>query len=102
MGNRMRRLAPLAGVVYVGLVVAVLFSPSAPDANQGGAKVIQWYADHHGVARGKEVMLAYAALAAVVYFASLAAYLRRRGADVLATTTIAGGVLASVGLMLGA
>jgi hypothetical protein len=48
------------------------------------------------------VLLGYAAVFAVIYFVSVASYLRGRGADLLATLTLVGGVLMAVGLGLGA
>jgi len=99
---RARALAPLAGVVYVGLMVAVLSLPSSPDSKAGGAKLITFYREHHTSTRVSEFMLAYAAIAVVVFFASLATYLRQRGAQVLASTTVAGAVVMAAGLCLAA
>jgi hypothetical protein len=48
------------------------------------------------------LVFAYAGVCAVVFYAGVASYLRWRGSDLLATLTVAGGVLAAVGFALGA
>ena len=102
MTRNMRRLAPLAGVVYVGLMVALLSLPSSPDAKASGQKVVSFLSAHHTSVHVADFVLAYAAIALVVYFASLATYLRRRGAQILSTTTIGGAVMAAAGLCVAA
>ena len=48
------------------------------------------------------MLLAYSALLAIVYFTSVAGYLRRHGSQVLATTTVASAALFAAGLTIGA
>lgn len=103
MIDRWKRLAPLAGIVFVGLTVAgIVVSGNTPSSGSSGVKVLAWYKSHHGATVAQVVLFGYAALFAVVYFASVASYLRSRGADVTATVIISGGVLMAAGLGLAA
>jgi hypothetical protein len=99
MNARTRRLAPFAGYLMVALIVAALFSVSeTPDAKDSGAKVIAYYTHHKTSVHVQDFLFAYAALAAVVYFTAVATFLRSRGAQILASTAVAGGVLLAAGL----
>ena len=103
MADRWKRLAPLSGIVFVGLIVtSIVISGNQPDVNDGPAKVAAYYATHHGRTIAQVAFLAYAALFAVVYFASVAHFLRSRGAQMMATLTMVGGALFAVGCGLGA
>ncbi|MDQ1704197.1 MAG: hypothetical protein QOF18_563 [Frankiaceae bacterium] len=103
MTDRWKRLAPLSGVVMVGLIVALLnVTANTPSTDTSGAKVLSYYSSHVGRQHAGIVLAAYAALFALVYFISVARYLRSRGADVLATTTVAGALLFAAGLTLAA
>jgi hypothetical protein len=100
MVNRLSRWVPLTGVVYVGLMVAILIGPSSPDTKDTGAKTIAFYQAHHTAAGVQVFLLAYAALFVVMFFASVSSYLRRRGADQLATVVFGGALLQGAGLTL--
>lgn len=103
MTNRAKRWAPFAGVVMVALIViAIAVDSGAPDAKASGAKVITFVHTHQTKIHAADFLFAYAALAAIVYFSSLASYLRSRGADVLATVTFGGGVLMAGGFCFSA
>lgn len=103
MADRWKRLAPLSGFVFVALVVvSIVMSGDSPDVGSGPAKVAAYYASHDGVTTAQVVMLAYGALFACVFFASVGQFLRDRGAQLLATLTLVGGILFAVGLGLGA
>lgn len=100
--DRFKRLAPLSGVIFVAGVLTALFTPQSPDSTASGAKVIAFYQHHHTATYVAAFALAYAAAAGILYFVSVASYLRRCGSEVLATTTVVGGALCAVGLLLGA
>jgi hypothetical protein len=103
MNTRARRLAPFAGYLMVGLIVVVLTTTgNTPDAKDSGAKVIAFYQHHKTSTHVGNFLLAYAALAAVVYFTAIAGFLRSRGSQLLASITVGGGILAAAGLCLGA
>lgn len=103
MSSRARRLAPFAGYLMVACIVAGLSSVSnSPDSKDSGAKVIAFFTHHKTAVHVQDFLLAYAALAAIVYFTSLANFLRARGSQILATTTVAGAGLLAAGLCIGA
>jgi hypothetical protein len=103
MAERWKRLAPLSGIVFVGLVVAsIVISGNQPDVNDGPSKVAAYYETHHGRTIAQVALLAYAALFAVVYFVSVSHFLRSRGSQLMATLTVVGGALFAVGCGLGA
>jgi hypothetical protein len=96
---RARALAPLAGVAFVGLVIAALAMPETPDATASGAKVKAFLAAHHTATRATDVLFAFAGLAALLFFASVAVYLRRKGSQILSSTTLAGGAITCASLL---
>jgi len=99
MNARARRLAPFAGYLMVALIfVGLAVVSDSPDSKASGAKVIAFVQHHKTAIHVQTFLLAYAALAAVVYFASIAQFLRTRGSQVLATTTVAGAALFASGL----
>jgi hypothetical protein len=100
MPDRIKRLLPLSGIVVVAAMAVVLTLPSSPDSNASGARVIAWYRSHHTEVYVSATLLAYTAAVAVLYFASVASFLRRRGSDLLATTTVIGGAIFAAGLLL--
>jgi hypothetical protein len=100
--ERVKRLTPLIGIAYVGVLVAVLLLPATPDSKASGAKVIRYFTHHQGAARASALLLAYGAIAVLVFFAAVASFLRRRGADVSTRVMMAGAVLMAVGLTLAA
>jgi hypothetical protein len=103
MADRWKRLAPISGVLFVGLMVATLaITGNSPDGKAGGAKVIAYYAAHHGRTNLSVLFLGYAAVFAVVYFVSVAHFLRARGAEMMATLTVAGGVVMATSLAMAA
>jgi hypothetical protein len=101
MTDRWKRLVPpVAGVLFVGLLVASIAISNTPDAGSSGAKVVAFYRSHHGRANAEILLFGYASVMAVIFYTGMAAYLRRRGSDLLATLTVMGGVLTAVGLGL--
>src|SRR4051794_12085175 len=103
MAERWKRLAPLSGIVFVGLIVAsIVASGDQPDIGDSPAKIAAYYGSHDGATIAQIVMLSYAAVFAVVYFVSIAQFLRARGSQTMATIALVGGSLAAVGAGLGA
>jgi MFS family permease len=103
MVDRYKRLAtPVAAVLLVALFVVAISLGSSPDSSASGAKVIQWYHDHRTAMNAQSFLFAYSALAGLAYFACVAGYLRGRGAQVLAATTMAGAAIFAAGMLLGA
>ena len=97
-----RRVPLIAGVAFVAAVVAAVVTGNSPGAGTSGAKVIAYYKTHNGRASADVLLLGYGAVMAVIFYANLASFLRSRGSDLLATLTLAGGVLLAAGLMIGA
>jgi hypothetical protein len=101
MTDRYKRLAtPASAVVMVAGVVTALVLPGTPDSTASGTKVIAFFHAHHTAMYAAALSLAYAAVAAVLYFVTLASFLRERGSQVLATTTAVGAGLFATGLLL--
>jgi hypothetical protein len=100
--ERSKQLAPLAGVVFVAGIVAAIVVGQTPDSTASGSKVVAYYQHHQTAINFAGFALAYAAAAAILYFVSVASYLRRCGADLLATTTVVGGAICAGGLLVGA
>ena len=94
------RWAPLSGLVFgVLLALTIFVGGSTPDANASAAKVVAFYTKHHGAQSATAYFLAYGALFALIFAASLWGRLRREATSqaLLATGLVGGGVLA-VGL----
>lgn len=103
MTDRWKRLVPpVAGVAMVITIVVAIALGNTPDAGSSGTKVLSYFTSHHGRMNADIILLAYSSAAAVVFYAGLASYLRRRGSDLLATITIVGGAIMAVGFALGA
>src|SRR4051812_46170333 len=102
MVDRWKRLAPLSGVVFVALVTVAISTGNPPDTDEGGAKAIAYFASHRGLTWAQILMLGYAGLFAVVFYSSVASFLRRHGADLTATLIVVGGALMAVALAIGA
>ena len=102
MVDHWKRIAPLAAVPVVGLVITALSLPSTPDSKASGAKVLAFAQHHRTSITVSALLIAYAGALSVLYFSSLAGYLRSRGSDQLATTTMVGGGLFAGGMLVGA
>jgi hypothetical protein len=102
MSDRFKRIAPLSGVITVALMVVALSLPSTPDSAASGAKVLAFYRDHHTSVYLSAMLIAYAGVIGLLYFTSVASYLRRFGSDVLATLTVVGAALFAAGCLTAA
>ena len=101
MTDRYKRLAtPASAVVMVAGVLTAILTPSTPDTTASGTKVIAFFQAHHTVTYVAAFSLAYAAIAGVLFFVSVAGFLRPRGSQLLAATTTVGGALFAGGALL--
>jgi hypothetical protein len=101
MINRLSRWAPLAGVIYVLLLAGAIFGPSSPDTNASGTTITAFYVKHHTGIKVQAYLLAFAGVFVVCFFVALCTYLRRLGANALATLAFAGSVLMAAGYFIG-
>jgi hypothetical protein len=101
MNQRLSRLAPLLGVVFVVCLAGAIVGPSTPDVNASSAKVISFYGKHRGALKAQAYFLGFGGLFLVAFFGSMTSYLRRMGSDALARVALAGAVIMAVGLCLG-
>jgi len=103
MTDRYKRLAvPASAVVMVAGVLTALLLPGTPDTTASGAKVIAFFQAHHTAMYVAAFSVAYAAVAGVLFFVSVASFLRARGSQLLAATTAVGAAVFAGGLLLGA
>jgi hypothetical protein len=103
MADRWKQIVPpVAGVGMVAAFVVAIALGNTPDVGSSGEKVISYYTSHHGRQNASICLVAYGSIMAVVFYAGLASYLRRRGSDLLATLTLVGGALLAVGMAIGA
>ncbi|HWC36629.1 MAG TPA: hypothetical protein VG650_17610 [Mycobacteriales bacterium] len=93
MTNRLERLMPLTGVVFLLLMVAVMTGPSTPDVNASATKIIDFYSKHRGYLQAQAFLMAYAGAVLVWFTTVLCAYLRRAGARASATASLCGSVV---------
>jgi hypothetical protein len=100
--TRWERLAPLSGVISIGIIIAVFaIGGSTPEGDDGAAKVQDYYLKHHD----KQAVLAFVLATAVPFLlffvSSLRNDLRRAGGTgQLANAAFAGGVLAAAGFTI--
>jgi len=100
--TRWERLAPLTGLVFVGIIVAVFaIGGETPDEHDSLAKVQAFYIKHHD----KQTTVAFVAIFALPFLLFFASTLRRAlrragGTGQLANTAFAGAILAAAGFGL--
>ena len=94
------RLAPLTGLVLVGLILAAVFvGGNTPDPNWSGARVATFYEDHQSAQNASAYFLGFGALFVLFFAAVLSSYLRARASAVGPTALGFGGaVVVAVGL----
>ena len=97
MSSRWTRLLPLAGVVFVALLVAsIVTSGNGPDTGSTGEAVIKFYKDNQNQQRLSAVLGAYAVVFFLIFANVLRVHLRPNSPD-LATLGFAGAILIGVG-----
>jgi len=99
MYERVRRLTPWSSVLMVAGVLVALAMPATPDSTASGAKVLAFYQRHHDAMYVAATALVVAALAGILFFITCATFLRRRGADMLATACAVGAGIFGTGLL---
>jgi hypothetical protein len=92
----------MAGVAMVAVIVVGIALGNTPDAGASGAKVLQYYSSHHDRQNAEVLLFGYSAVFAIVFYAGMASYLRKRGSEILSTLTMVGGAVMAMGLALGA
>lgn len=102
MTNRLTRLMPLTGVVFLLLMVAVMTGPSTPDVNASATKIIDFYGKHRGYLQAQAYLLAYAGVFLVWFTAVMCSYLRRAGARTSAAAALGGAVIVGAAFGVGA
>src|SRR5437867_4058275 len=97
--SRWERLAPLTGLVFVAIVVAVFATGgSTPSEHDSALKVAAFYGDHHDKHMALSFILGISIPFLLFFVSSLRYELRRAGGTgQLANAAFAGGVLAAAG-----
>ncbi len=73
------RLAPVTGLVFVGLLLAAIFvGGSTPDSDWSGARVATFYENHQTSQNASAYFLGFGALFVLFFAAVLSSYLRAR------------------------
>lgn len=87
--------APVSGVVFVGLIVATFFLPTAspPDTNDSAQTVVSWFTDHRTALLTSGYLSGLAIVAFAVFLGSLIHSMRAAGEDLFSWVTLGGGVL---------
>jgi hypothetical protein len=98
MSDAWTRRAPLAGVVFVALLVAsVLIGGNTPNSDASAQKVIAFYHSHSSRTQVSAYLNALSLFFGLVFFASLRRYLRRApGLDWVAALAFGGAILFAV------
>ncbi len=99
MSNRWSRLAPLTGIVFVGLlIVTFAVGSGTPGVHATGAKVISYYKAHHGKQMASNFFGALGVVFLLFFAATLRSFLRRvENARPLAALGFGGAVVLAVG-----
>jgi hypothetical protein len=79
---RLSRLAPLLGLVFVGLVVAsFIVGGSTPNSDASAQKVVSFFEAHRGAQRASAFLIAYSVVFGLAFGAVLRSYLRARSSS---------------------
>jgi hypothetical protein len=102
MTDRQSKLASLTGVLFAVLIVVAIFTNSSetPDAKARPAKVIAYYSAHRSEIETSTILFALAFLVVVLFAGALRSYVRP-AAEGLGALILAGGVMMSVGALIG-
>jgi hypothetical protein len=99
MSDRWTRLAPLTGIVFVGLLILTFaIGGGTPGVHASGAKVISYYKAHHSRQMASAFFGALGVVFLLFFAAAVRSYLRRiEGVRGLAALGFGGAVLLGVG-----
>jgi len=99
MLDRWSRLAPLTGIVFVGLLIATFaVGGSTPGVHATGLKVLSYYKAHHSQQMASAFLGAVGVVFLLLFAAALRTYLRRvEGARPLAALGFGGAVVLGIG-----
>jgi hypothetical protein len=101
--KKLDRAFALTGVAFVALsVVVFVIAGSTPDVHDSAAKVAAFYAKHHSRVNTAGFLIAIPAALLALFTGALRQRLRRTDGGSIAATTaaVAGGTIASAGMML--
>src|SRR3954447_11390704 len=101
--KKLDRAFALTGVAFLVTAVAVfIYAGSTPDSHDSAAKVVSFYAKHHGKLNAAGFLIAIPAAFLALFTGALRQRLRRvDGGSIAATTAaVAGGTIAAGGQML--
>src|SRR3954447_4860279 len=101
--KKLDRAFALTGVAFLVTAVAVfIYAGSTPDSHDSAAKVVSFYAKHHGKLNAAGFLIAIPAAFLALFTGALRQRLRRvDGGSIAATTAaVAGGTIAAGGIML--
>ncbi len=103
MSDRLVRLWPLLGVVFVALlVVNIAAGSSKPDSSDSGAQVIAYYTAHSNAQGASAYLVVLAVVIGICWFGGLRGYLRRTPAvEQFAAIGFGGAVIFGVGGLMG-
>jgi len=103
MSDRLVRLWPLLGVVFVAILVAnIATGNSKPGSSDTGAQVIAYYSAHDTAQSVSAFLLVLAVVVGMCWFGGLRGYLRRTAAEEpLAAIGFGGAVIFAVGGCMG-
>ena len=99
MKGRWSRLAPLTGLVFVGLVVAAFaVSGNTPDSDASAQHVVSYYHSNRHSQIASDFLLAYAVIFGLFFGAALRSHLRARSkSDGLIALGFAGMIVFAIG-----
>jgi hypothetical protein len=97
MPERLNRLAPLSGIVFVVVALAAIFtSKTSPSAGASGQKVIAFYTAHSSSQKASDILFVIGFTFFLLFAGALRSALRGES-DGAATTALAGAALMTAG-----
>jgi hypothetical protein len=99
MEDRILRVAPLAGVAAMVLIIAgFAIEGSTPSLDDAAGDIMQSYIDNDRAVIAASALSALGAVALLLFSSDLSARLRARGSTLLASTAFAGAVVCAAGI----
>src|SRR4051812_11475462 len=101
--KKLDRAFALTGVAFViTTIVVFVVAGSTPDSHDSAAKVVSFYAKHHSKLNAAGFLIAIPAALLALFSGALRQRLRRidGGSTAATTAAVAGGTIASAGLMV--